>query len=98
MVECLPSVLIEGRVTSTEEQTMQRMGILQGALDMPILPTLLYGPAQGHHIAKHIQCTTNDCLQMQHGSLYPALQRLERRGWVTSKREIAPGRNPEFKY
>ena len=48
-----------------------------------ILRTLLYGPAHGHQIGKHIQRTTNDFLQMQHGSLYPALHRLEKRGWVS---------------
>jgi len=49
---------------------------------MLILRTLLYGPSHGHQIGKHIQRTTNDVLQMQHGSLYPALHRLEKRGWV----------------
>ena len=72
--------------------------LLQGTLDMLILRTLLYGPAHGHQIGKHIQRTTNDFLQMQHGSLYPALHRLERRGWVISKWETAPDRNREFKY
>jgi PadR family transcriptional regulator, regulatory protein PadR len=76
----------------------KRNGLLQGTLDMLILRTLLYGPAHGHHIGKHIQRTTNDFLQMQHGSLYPALHRLEERGWVTSKWETAPDRNREFKY
>jgi len=85
-------------MTSMEKRTKQRMAVLQGTLDMLILRTLLYGPAHGHQIGKHIQRTTNDCLQMQHGSLYPGLQRLERRGWVTSKWEMAPDRNREFKY
>src|SRR3984885_14252661 len=57
------------------KQTQQRTGLLQGTLDMLILRTLLYGPAHGHEIGKHIQRTTNDFLQMQHGSLYPALDR-----------------------
>src|SRR5260370_17943542 len=65
---------------------------------MLVLRTLLHGPAHGHQIGKHIQRTTNDFLQMQHGSLYPALHRLEARGWVTSKWEMAPDRNREFKY
>jgi transcriptional regulator len=80
------------------KHTPERANLLQGTLDMLILRTLLYGPAHGHHIGKHIQRTTNDFLQMQHGSLYPALHRLERRGWVTSKWETAPDRNREFKY
>jgi transcriptional regulator len=85
-------------MTSTGKQAKQSMAILQGTLDMLILRTLLHGPAHGHRIGKHIQQTTNDFLQMQHGSLYPALHRLERRGWVTSKWEMAPDRNREFKY
>jgi transcriptional regulator len=85
-------------MTSIKEQAGQRMTVLQGTLDMLILRTLLYGPAHGHQIGKHIQRTTNDFLQMQHGSLYPALHRLEERGWVASKWETAPDRNREFKY
>jgi PadR family transcriptional regulator, regulatory protein PadR len=65
---------------------------------MLILRTLLFGPAHGHQIAKHIQSTTADVLQVEHGSLYPALHRLERRGWVASKWETARDRNREFKY
>lgn len=73
--------------------------ILQGTLDMLILRTLLFGPAHGHEIAKHIQRTTDDVLQVEHGSLYPALHRLERKGWVTAKWEAAvKGHRREFKY
>ena len=85
-------------MTSIEKHAKQRRAVLQGTLDMLVLRTLLCGPAHGHQIGKHIQRTTNDFLQMQHGSLYPALHRLERRGWVTSKWETAPDRNREFKY
>jgi PadR family transcriptional regulator PadR len=98
MVEWLPLLAIEGRMTSIEKQTGQRMAVLQGTLDMLILRTLLYGAAHGHQIGKHIQRTTNDFLQMQHGSLYPALHRLERRGWVSARWETAPDRNRQFKY
>src|ERR1700686_4484513 len=98
MVECLPSISIEGRMSSMARRTPQRANLLQGTLDMLVLRTLLYGPAHGHQIGKHIQRTTNDFLQMQHGSLYPALHRLERRGWVSAKWETAPDRNREFKY
>ena len=79
-------------------QAPPRANLLQGTLDMLVLRTLLYGPAHGHQIGKHIQRTTKEFLQMQHGSLYPALHRLEERGWVTSKWETAPDRNREFKY
>ena len=81
-----------------KSQYQNHIELLQGTLDMLILRTLLYGAAHGHQIGKHIQRTTNDFLQMQHGSLYPALHRLEERGWVTSKWETAPDRNREFKY
>ena len=90
--------LSEGRMSSMTKQTPPRANLLQGTLDMLILRTLLYGPAHGHQIGKHIQRSTNDFLQMQHGSLYPALHRLEKRGWVTSKWEMASDRNREFKY
>jgi len=83
---------------SSMAKTQERTALLQGTLDMLILRTLLYGPAHGHQIGKHIQRTTNDFLQMQHGSLYPALHRLERRGLVVSRWEAAPDRNREFKY
>src|SRR5213082_2978208 len=75
-----------------------RIDLLQGTLDMLILRTLLFGPAHGHQIAKHIQRTTEDVLQVEHGSLYPALHRLERKGWVSSKWELAKDRNREFKF
>ncbi len=80
------------------KQTLDRIELLQGTLDMLVLRTLLFGPSHGHQIGKHIQRTTNDLLQVQHGSLYPALHRLERKGWVVSKWETAPDHNREFKY
>jgi PadR family transcriptional regulator, regulatory protein PadR len=58
--------------------------LLQGTLDLLILQTLLFGPKHGHAIAKSIEQTSQDVLRVDHGSLYPALQRLERRGWVTA--------------
>jgi len=69
-------------MSSMIKQARQRANLLQGTLDMVVLRTLLYGPAHGHQIGKHIQKTTSDLPQMQHGSLYPALHRLEERGWV----------------
>jgi transcriptional regulator len=76
-----------------------RAELLQGTLDMLILRTLLVGPAHGHQIAKHIQRATEDVLQVEHGSLYPALHRLERKGWIAAKWEPA-GKDlkREFKY
>lgn len=59
--------------------------MLQGTLDLLILRTLLFGPIHGHAIAKSIERTSQDVLRVDHGSLYPALQRLERRGLVTAE-------------
>ena len=59
--------------------------LLQGTLDMLILRTLLFGPTHGHAIAKSIEQTSRDVLRVDHGSLYPALHRLERRGWVRAE-------------
>ena len=75
----------------------ERIELLKGTLDLLILRTLLLGPAHGHQIAKHIQQTTNDVLQVEHGSLYPALHRLEAKGWLVSKWETGTG-SREFKY
>jgi transcriptional regulator len=61
-----------------------RLELLQGTLDLIILRTLLVGPAHGHAIAKHIQRTTEDLLQVETGSLYPALHRLEAKGWIAA--------------
>jgi PadR family transcriptional regulator PadR len=79
-------------------EAADRIELLQGTLDMLILRTLLFGPAHGHAIAKHIQRTSDEVLQVEHGSLYPALHRLERKGWIASKWERAKDRNREFKY
>ena len=81
------------------KETSDRVELLQGTLDMLILRTLVFGAAHGHQIAKHIQRTTDDVLQVEHGSLYPALHRLERKGWIAAEWELA-GKDlkREFKY
>lgn len=58
--------------------------MLQGTLDLLILQTLVLGPAHGHTIAHAIERRSEDVLQVEHGSLYPALHRLEDRGWIAS--------------
>src|SRR5687767_9260917 len=58
--------------------------MLQGTLDMLVLQTLVLGPAHGHTIAHAIERGSDDFLQIEHGSLYPALHRLEDRGWIAS--------------
>jgi transcriptional regulator len=75
----------------------QRLELVRGTLDLLILRTLLLGPAHGHQIAKHIQRTSEDVLQVEHGSLYPALHRLERKGWLVSSWESRAG-SREFKF
>lgn len=66
-----------------------RVGLLQGTLELLILRTLLAGPAHGHAIAKHIQRTSDDLLQVETGSLYPALHRLEAKGWIAPSWELS---------
>lgn len=73
------------------KRARRRGGVIQGTLDLLILRTLLFGPVHGHGIAKHIQATSDDVLQVEHGSLYPALQRLEKDGCITSAWEMTPG-------
>jgi transcriptional regulator len=77
---------------------VRRDALLRGTLDMLVLRTLQWGPTHGHDIAKHIQRTTDDVLQVEHGSLYPALHRLLRKGWISSSWEMHKTRNREFKY
>jgi DNA-binding PadR family transcriptional regulator len=75
------------------KESKQCGAVLQRTLDMMILKTLLYGLAHGNQIGKYLQRATNEFLQMQHGSLYPGLHCLEKRGWVVSKWTTAPDRN-----
>jgi len=64
-----------------------RVDLLQGTLDVLILRTLLTGPSHGHSIARHIQRTSQDLLQVETGSLYPALHRLEAQGVIAASWE-----------
>ena len=69
---------------STKEQR-QRIELLQGTLDLLILRTLILGPAHGHAIAKAIEFNSDEVLQVEQGSLYPALHRLIKRGWISAE-------------
>jgi PadR family transcriptional regulator PadR len=69
--------------------TASRVELLQGTLDLLVLRTLLAGRAHGHAIAKHIQRTSEELLQVETGSLYPALHRLEARGWIAASWELS---------
>jgi len=62
-----------------------RLELLQGTLDLLILRTLIFGPQHGQGIGRAIQQTSEDELLIEHGALYPALQRLEERGWITAE-------------
>jgi PadR family transcriptional regulator, regulatory protein PadR len=62
-----------------------RLELLQGTLDLLILRTLIFGPEHGQGIARGIQRTTEGELLVEHGALYPALQRLEERGWIAAE-------------
>jgi len=64
---------------------MPKMDLLQGTLDMLVLQTLLRGPMHGFAIARWVRDTTNDALQLEEGTLYPALYRMERKGWISSR-------------
>jgi transcriptional regulator len=69
---------------STQEDR-EKLELLQGTLDLLILRTLIFGPRHGQGIARAIQETSDEELLVEHGALYPALQRLEERGWISAK-------------
>ncbi|HWW87903.1 MAG TPA: PadR family transcriptional regulator [Vicinamibacterales bacterium] len=75
-----------------------RVELLPGTLDMLVLRALVFGPLHGHAIARHIQRTSEEVLQVDHGSLYPAIYRLKKRGWISASWEKMPDRNREAKY
>lgn len=67
----------------------ERIELLQGTLDLLILRTLLLGPIHGHAIVKAIERNSEDVLQVEQGSLYPALHRLIKRGWIAAKEGVS---------
>ena len=68
----------------TRDDDDGRTALLQGTLDLLILRTLVFGPQHGQGIARAIQQTSEDVLLVEHGALYPALQRLEAQGWIAA--------------
>jgi transcriptional regulator len=72
----------------------ERTEILQGTLDLLVLRTLLFGPMHGHGIVKAIQRSSEELLKVEHGSLYPALYRLEQKGWLATKWETTDKGRP----
>src|SRR5215470_2774403 len=69
----------------TRKEQQEKMALLQGTLDLLILRTLLFKPEHGQGVARAIQAQSGDELLVDHGSLYPALQRLESRGWIKAE-------------
>jgi PadR family transcriptional regulator len=67
------------------QDARERLDLLQGTLDLLILRTLIFGAQHGQGIARAIQQTSDEELLVEHGALYPALQRLEERGWISAK-------------
>ena len=77
--------------------TNEKSDLLQGTLDMLILKVVALGPIHGYAISKRIQQISSDVLQVQQGSLYPALHRLENRGWLKAQwSESESGREVKF--
>ena len=75
----------------------RRLELLQGTLDMLILRTLLWGPRHGHGIGQAIRTHSDDLLRVETGSLYPALHRLEKRGWLEAEWGVSEA-NQKAKY
>src|SRR5687767_10994611 len=75
----------------------RRLELLQGTLDMLILRTLQWGPQHGHGFGQAIRAKSDDLLKVETGSLYPALHRLEKRGWLQSKWDVSEA-NQRAKY
>jgi transcriptional regulator len=73
---------------SKNERYQNRIELLQGTLDMMILRTLQWGAQHGHGVGLAIRTSSQDVLQIERGSLYPALHRLERQGWIESEWKI----------
>lgn len=71
--------------TQVSREQQDRLELLQGTLDLLILRTLIFGSQHGQGIARAIQQTSDEELLVEHGALYPALQRLEDRGWISAK-------------
>ena len=69
----------------TKQIPGNRIELVYGSLDMLILRTLLWGATHGHGIAKSIERQSEDALKVDHGSLYPALQRLQQQGWISAQ-------------
>ncbi len=80
-----PRVSEAGKLMAKKAKTKRKADLLQGTLDMLILKSLVAGAQHGYGVAKWIQETTSDSLTIEEGSLYPALHRMQKHGWLTSE-------------
>ena len=80
MVDTLPQFVVDGL-----PHMAKKLDVLQGTLDLLILRTLQWGPQHGHGIGQVIRSRSGDLFRVEHGSLYPALHRLRREGWIDSE-------------
>jgi len=81
----------------SKQSPEDRLELVYGSLDMLILRTLQWGPTHGHGIAKSIERLSEESLKVEHGSLYPALQRLQQEGWITAEWGVSKN-NQRAKY
>jgi PadR family transcriptional regulator PadR len=91
VVDCLPEDMPK------RELYRNQIELIQGTLDMLILRTLQWGSQHGHGIGQAIRLRSDDALQIEHGSLYPALHRLEEQGWLSSEWKMSEA-NRRAKY
>jgi PadR family transcriptional regulator, regulatory protein PadR len=83
---------------SSPRDPLDRIELLQGTLDLIILQTLLRGPRHGYGMAQEIQASSRDVLQVETGSLYPALHRLAKKGWISAEWTISENRQRVREY
>ncbi len=88
MVDCLPVDVYTDSVMARHES--HNTGLLQGTLNMLVLQVLSLGAANGYEIAKRIEGRSEEALAVDHGSLYPALRRMESSGWITAEWKTSP--------
>src|SRR6266550_598566 len=84
---------MSARTMAKTESYKNRIEILQGTLDMLVLRILQWGPQHGHGIGQMIRANSEELLRVEHGSLYPALHRLEEQGWIAA--ELRPNHLPD---
>jgi PadR family transcriptional regulator PadR len=85
LVDTLPIVLVDFLPMTHPAQSPERLELFQGTLDLLILRTLRWGAMHGHGIAKSIEQSSRETFRIEHGSLYPALQRLQQKDWIVAE-------------